>query len=445
MKKLLQYIIGIVFVPFIIQSGACDTIIVDDIDGDYPTIQEGLNAAQPGDSVLVKAGTYYERVTFPRSGRPDQYITLSNYNNDEVIINGKGLGTTYYSGVVRINGNNYIIVRGLTVKNGMCQISVTSGNYVEIRDNTTIGETTGIKWPDRGGASKTQRRGPGILIQGTSANVIIDGNDISYAAALHYESLRVMGNTTNFYVTNNIVHDNYYIGIDIVGRTSDGTPSNGLIDGNIVYNNYNPDGRGYSSGFYVDCAEYLTFSNNVVYDHSFGAGFLLRCEESGNSSNNIVLRNNLAHNNHYNYVIGHSYTRATVDYVKMYNNTSYEASSHYALYVRSGNNHVFKNNIFYQSNGKVFKKDSFAGSNLFFSHNLWYGGEGPGTDSLTADPRFVDSTQRNFNLSSDSPAIDKGIDVGLPPFNGSAPDMGAYEYTEEQKIILAPSNFRIKN
>jgi hypothetical protein len=443
MKKLLQYIIGIVFVLFIAQPAICADIIVAKSGGDYRTIQAGLDAASPGDTVRVKAGVYAERVIWRTSGKAGRYITLTNYGDGEVIIDGKGLGSIYSSGVLTASSKDYIKIIGLTVRNGMCQISIYNGDYVEIRDNTTIGEATGKVWGDS--ATKKERRGPGILIVGTSTNVIVDNNDISQAAEMHYESLRIMGNVSNFEVTNNHIHDCDYIGIDIVGRSgSHGMPSDGLIDGNVVHNNKNLNGRGFASGIYVDCATDLTISNNISYDHRNGGGFQIACEENGNSTERITLKNNLSYNNTHNYIIGHYDKSSAANNITMYNNTAYEAHSYYALKIRSGNNHVFKNNIFYQSNGKVLQKDSFAGSDMYFSQNLWYGKTGPGTKSLTADPRFVDSKNRNFNLSPDSPAIDKGKDVGLP-FYGSAPDMGAYEYTEEQKIILAPSNLRIIN
>lgn len=43
------------------------------------------------------------------------------------------------------------------------------------------------------------------------------------------------------------------------------------------------------------------------------------------------------------------------------------------------------------------------------------------------NPMFVNPGQIDFHLQSQSPCIDAGIDVGLP-YNGSAPDLGCYEY-----------------
>jgi len=67
------------------------TIVVAKSGGAYATIQAGLNAAQPGDTVEVRAGTYNERVTFPRSGTAGKYITLRG--EPGAIIDGTGCST----------------------------------------------------------------------------------------------------------------------------------------------------------------------------------------------------------------------------------------------------------------------------------------------------------------------------------------------------------------
>ena len=66
------------------------------------------------------------------------------------------------------------------------------------------------------------------------------------------------------------------------------------------------------------------------------------------------------------------------------------------------------------------------------SHNLYYRPESIGSGASDdnpryGDPSFFDAAANDFHLRPNSPAIDKGVDVGLP-FNGSAPDIGAFEY-----------------
>ena len=62
---------------------------------DYPVIQWAINAAKPGDTILVSEGTYYERIVINKT------LNLLGENRDKTIIDARGTGT-----VVAITADN---------------------------------------------------------------------------------------------------------------------------------------------------------------------------------------------------------------------------------------------------------------------------------------------------------------------------------------------------
>ena len=84
------------------------TIIVDDdgtpgVDCNYTTIQEGIDAANSGDTVFVKNGTYYENVIVNKT------INLTGESWDTTIIDGGGSGDVIYVNASWVN------IKGFTV------------------------------------------------------------------------------------------------------------------------------------------------------------------------------------------------------------------------------------------------------------------------------------------------------------------------------------------
>lgn len=77
--------IGMLTLVFNIQPAKAGTIIVPD---HYPTIQAAIDAANPGDTIFVRAGTYYENIVV------DKAIALIGENKETTIINGGGRGIT---------------------------------------------------------------------------------------------------------------------------------------------------------------------------------------------------------------------------------------------------------------------------------------------------------------------------------------------------------------
>jgi len=78
------------------------TIIVPD---DYPTIQEAINAANDGDTIYVKSGTYYENVVVNKS------LSLLGENKETTIIDGMGEGDA-----VHVTAN-HTLVSNFTMQN----------------------------------------------------------------------------------------------------------------------------------------------------------------------------------------------------------------------------------------------------------------------------------------------------------------------------------------
>jgi predicted outer membrane repeat protein len=69
----------------------CGYATIINIPEDYPTIQEGLNVAEEGDSVLVAPGIYYENIIWPETneikliGNDEENCIIDGYQNGSVI------------------------------------------------------------------------------------------------------------------------------------------------------------------------------------------------------------------------------------------------------------------------------------------------------------------------------------------------------------------------
>ena len=60
----------------------------------FQTIQKAAETARPGDTVLIRAGTYRETVTPPRSGEAERPISFRNYEQEAVVVSGAELVPT---------------------------------------------------------------------------------------------------------------------------------------------------------------------------------------------------------------------------------------------------------------------------------------------------------------------------------------------------------------
>jgi hypothetical protein len=111
-----------------------------DIPSDYATIQEGINAATTGDTVLVQPGTYQEGINF--HGRRITVASLYTTTED----------TTYISSTV-IDGNSSVL-------------HVVEFTAYETNASKLIGFT--ITGGCANGSETNDMRGGGIFVSGAS-------------------------------------------------------------------------------------------------------------------------------------------------------------------------------------------------------------------------------------------------------------------------------------
>ncbi|HYB68396.1 MAG TPA: hypothetical protein VEC97_02520, partial [Candidatus Acidoferrales bacterium] len=69
-----------------LQRGRASPSVIT-VPTDYPTIQQAINAANPGDTVFVENGTYPGNVVVNKT------VNLIGENNQSTIIDGGGVGT----------------------------------------------------------------------------------------------------------------------------------------------------------------------------------------------------------------------------------------------------------------------------------------------------------------------------------------------------------------
>lgn len=105
----------------IILAVCTSTAQIINIPADYPTIQEGIDAAEEGDTVLVQPGTYYENIRISHANNitvASLYLTTEDpsYISQTVIDGGQQYSVVYFQetsanallcGFTITNGNNW--------------------------------------------------------------------------------------------------------------------------------------------------------------------------------------------------------------------------------------------------------------------------------------------------------------------------------------------------
>ena len=329
------------------------TIIVPD---DYEKIQWALGNATKGDTIFVRAGTYYERVTIYKS------ISLIGESKHNTTIDGGGTGN-----VVHVTADN-VTISGFTVTNAELKgIQVENSRYCEVHENIVC--FTG----DRGivfehGGNNTAYNNVvynssvwygGIEAIGSSNNTIY--NNLAYfnqwgIATNHGSYNRIYNNTvysnrehgihmdwssTGNVVYNNNVSSNIMWGISVINQARE----------NIIRDNEISENK--ENGIWLHSSSNNTLTGNNIISNGNGVYVL-------ESSDNTLSGNNITNNEHGIYLRYSSNNNITASNITA--NTAYGID----LY-ESSNNSIIGNHI---SNNDYGIKLELSSNNRFYHNNI---------------------------------------------------------------------------
>ena len=235
---------------------------------DYPTIQEALNAANPGDTVLVRSGVYVENVLVNKS------LSLIGENPATTIIDGGGIGN-----VVSIIANN-VEIQNFNVKNSgggwISGINIENCNGTLIKNNEIANNRFGIYLKNSSrniiyGNNLTNNNDCIFLDKGCSNNTV-SGNNITN----NEHAVDVRDYSNNNVISENNITNNRWNGIYLFNS------SKNVISGNNITNN--GDGvslYGFSSN--------NSISENYMINNTLGISLY-------DSSNNSITGNHITDN-----------------------------------------------------------------------------------------------------------------------------------------------------
>lgn len=396
------------------------TITVPD---DYPTIQAAVNAASPGDSIIVRSGTYTENVKVNKdhltmeseSGANSTIVQAPNFNGDvfEVTANNvniigfmiRGAVTAPYSGINvksswtnitnNIISNNYWgidvyssqhnSIAGNIVSNNGNGIFISYSDFNDIINNKVFYNNASGIWLSASPNNKVENNAAtnntleGILLQASDYNAVV-GNVVSNSSQ---DGIR-LENSTNNSIINNTATNQRVDGILLVDLSNNNTIGGNNISG--------------SGDFGIDLTEssFNEITQNSLSNNKFNVYLM-------GASNNTIVDNSVTRGNWGIWVRGLTYQNT-------------------GIVVGSGDNRIYHNSFVndvdvypesakqlgnawdngYPSGGNFWSdyqgKDLKSGSNQ----------DQPGSDGIGDTPYIIDANNRDRY-----PLINKPLTLGF--------------------------------
>ena len=377
----------------------------------WRTLDFAARQTKPGDFIYLREGVYRENADKTEDaiywgGGEGQYyaiknpggvagspITMQAYPGDDVVLTMNN----WKPGAINVHSANYLNFIALRFKNIQAS-GISLENAVGIRivncefsNIAWVAYGTGAIWVwtntdqvkilgnsihDAGAYDQGSNKTHSIYAQGQ--NMEIAFNKLWDAPGMNDErrantGLQIYGRDAA--VLNPRIHHNIFYGTER-GILISGKPRNAYI-----YNNLFHDFDRYAIETEIDAAGAIYILNNTFYNSGKRPARWERAaphilgEESG--AGKLVVKNNIFASSINNLTLQYNSSSSDVDY-----------------------------NIYFSTAGRPYAA--------------------PGWYSKIINPLFMNAKEFDFRINGDSPAIDAGINVGLP-FEGASPDIGAFE------------------
>lgn len=346
--------------------------------GNYSVIQTAMDDANPGDTVFVYSGTYYEQPVFRKP------LNLVGEDRDTTIINGSMIEDVVNITVEGASITGFSIVSA-RFSLGSSGIELWFANYTNISNNIISHCYDGIAmWFSNFNTFENNivhNTSDAIFLKYSYNNTIVN-NNASHNDLGIYSGMFGSWNTI---INNSAAHNSVGIHISYSGHN--------YISGNSVYssNQY---------GFF-----FTGFSDNIVVNNTLGdnEGLLM-----GGAHRNYVAHNNggyfYSQFSHWNTIHGNNFSsnrETNMDFSESNWNTVSEnnaSSSRHNVGIRISNSH---NNTFHHNivSWNRLSGISSSGCDNNFHHNIILGNEYRGI-SISGDLNRIENNVISFNTNS---------------------------------------------
>ncbi|ASJ10001.1 hypothetical protein A3L12_01145 [Thermococcus sp. P6] len=329
------------------------------VPDDYTTIQEAINNARPGDTIIVRDGTYNENVIVNKS------ITLKSENGPaNCIINGTGSGS-----VVTITADN-VTIQGFTIT-GSGSGWGNGGVWVESSGNTIS-------------SNVITNNGNGIYLDSSSNNNITSNNITSNSGNGVY-----LDSSSHNNITFNNITSNNWAGIWLRGSsnttiTSNNITSNGERGIFLYYSSYNivTNNTMTNDGIVIEGYKIEHWNTHVIENNTVNGKpvYYFKNRVGGNvpeDAGQVILANTtgmlIENLNISNTDVGIELGFSSNNTIKNSNITSNNREGIYLYY--SSNNNITSNNITSNSGAGIFiygsSNNNIVSNNI--TSNAWAG------------------------------------------------------------------------